>query len=312
MNKNDILRLRDTDIEQVAQRLGIGVKNHKSLCPFHDDSRPSLTFNHNRYRCWACGAHGDVIDLVMRYTCRTFQEACQWLASEYGLGSETTLAPPRPAAKPAPTFDARRYEPYLRHRKLSDRARSFLFDERLIDPRVVEWCRLSSWRDRGGVEWLQIPYFDPKGHLIGMQRRNLSRQTPFGSALDPSQPRFRFPAGSRCSIYNLPIVNCLHEGDELWIAEGPSDCWAMLSDGHKALAIPSATMLKKEDSLFLQRLVTDRNLSVRAWPDHDEAGEKLFAQLQDILPIIVDARTIENHKDYAEAYVAARSLDRLG
>lgn len=31
--------------------------------------------------------------------------------------------------------------------------------------------------------------------------------------------------------------------DELWITEGCSDCWAMPSDGHKAIAIPSATLL---------------------------------------------------------------------
>ena len=31
--------------------------------------------------------------------------------------------------------------------------------------------------------------------------------------------------------------------DELWITEGCSDCWAMPSAGHKAIAIPSATLL---------------------------------------------------------------------
>ena len=34
-------------------------------------------------------------------------------------------------------------------------------------------------------------------------------------------------------------------GEALFITEGPSDCWAMLSAGHKAIAIPSATLLTK-------------------------------------------------------------------
>ena len=29
-------RLRDLPIEEVAQRLGLTVKQHKCLCPFHD------------------------------------------------------------------------------------------------------------------------------------------------------------------------------------------------------------------------------------------------------------------------------------
>ena len=36
-------QLKATPIEGVAERLGLRVERHKALCPFHDDSRPSLT-----------------------------------------------------------------------------------------------------------------------------------------------------------------------------------------------------------------------------------------------------------------------------
>ena len=67
MNRFDIQNLRDLPIEKVAERLGLVVARHKALCPFHDDSHPSLTFNtvRNTYRCYACGAHGGPIDLAM-------------------------------------------------------------------------------------------------------------------------------------------------------------------------------------------------------------------------------------------------------
>lgn len=48
-------RLRDLPIEQVAERAGLHVERHKSLCPFHDDHRPSLTFHarSNTFRCFS-------------------------------------------------------------------------------------------------------------------------------------------------------------------------------------------------------------------------------------------------------------------
>ena len=116
----------------------------------------------------------------------------------------------------------------------SPAAKQFLFDERKIDPRVVRWCRLSSWKDKKGVNWLTIPYFDQEGNLTGVQYRNLE---PGGT------PRFRFPYGSRCGIYNLQVLPLLRPDEPLFITEGCSDCWAMLSAGHKAIAIPSATLL---------------------------------------------------------------------
>ena len=79
-------------------------------------------------------------------------------------------------------------------------------------------------------------------------------------------PRFRFPCGSQCGIYNLPVLNLLKPGDELYIAEGCSDCWSLLSAGHKAIAIPSATLLTKKDK---EQLLT---LNPTPFPSPKERG----------------------------------------
>ena len=78
MNPDTILRLRSLPIEGVAERLGLRVARHKSLCPFHDDHHASLTFNtrRNTYRCFACDAHGGTIDLVMNRLHKSFPDAC--------------------------------------------------------------------------------------------------------------------------------------------------------------------------------------------------------------------------------------------
>ena len=82
MEKYELQKLRDLPIEGVAERLGLTVKMHKSLCPFHDDHHASMSFkvSKNTYRCFVCGASGGPIDLVMRHLNFDFKAACRWLA----------------------------------------------------------------------------------------------------------------------------------------------------------------------------------------------------------------------------------------
>ena len=245
LSKFNIQKLQDLPIEQVAEALGLQVSHHKALCPFHADKHPSLTFHHgrNRYRCFVCDARGGTIDLVMRFLNKPFLEACRWLADENNLVvSLNPVAEPVEAPKP---FDANRYQRFFARPFLSEEARKFLYDERHLDARVIRWCRLTSWKDKQGVPWLQIPYYDRQGHLIGIQNRNL---------IKGATPRFRFPTGAQCSIYNLPVLNLLKPGEPLFLTEGCSDCWSMLSVGHKAIAIPSATLLTRKDEEILGTL----------------------------------------------------------
>ena len=295
MDRLELQKLRDLPIEGVAERLGLQVKRHKALCPFHDDHHASLSFHvrRNTYRCFVCGAHGGTIDLVMRYLNKDFLDACRWLGGESCKRSEYY----ENSENPEGSFDASRYERFFEHPWLSDKARLFLFDERRLDERVVRWCRLSSWRDRKGVDWLQIPYYDREGHLVGIQNRNLVK-----GAL----PRFRFPQGSQCSIYNLPVLNRLRPHEPLYITEGCSDCWAMLSAGHKAIAIPSATLLKPKDVKLLSSLNAELSTQFHMYPDRDAPGERLFLQLQKVLPNLEHHQLPMDCKDFGEYYSISR------
>lgn len=174
LDRLTLQRLRDLPIEQVAERVGLRVERHKSLCPFHDDHRPSLTFHarSNTFRCFSCGARGGPIDLVMRRLGMSFPEACQWLDGGVRI-DPLPLSRPRPREEAYKPFDAARYARFFEHPWLSDPARQFLFQERRLDPRVVAWCRLTSWTDRHGTHWLQTPYYDTNMRLVGLQNRNL-------------------------------------------------------------------------------------------------------------------------------------------
>jgi DNA primase len=291
MQKYDIEKLRSLPCEGVAQRLGLTVKRHKALCLFHNDHTPSMTFKKNKFKCWSCGESGDAISLVEKVLNKDFLDACRWLADENNI--ILTEYQPKEVESPKP-FDASRYERFFERPWLNEEARKFLYDERRIDPRVVRWCRLTSWKDRQGVPWLQIPYYDREGRLVGVQNRNLVRG---------ATPRFRFPQGAECGIYNLPVLNLLKPGDALYITEGCSDCWAMLSAGHKAIAIPSATLLTRKDVEQLSIINSQLSINFGMYPDRDEPGERLFLQLQQVLPNLVHHQLPPDCKDYSEFYV---------
>ena len=305
MDRLELQKLRDLPIEGVAERLGLRVTRHKALCPFHDDRHPSLSFkvSKNTYRCFVCGASGGTIDLVMRHLHVDFKEACRWLADEHNIILDEWQPKCTIGSVPLCSFDASRYERFFERPFLNDEARHFLFEERRIDPRVVHWCRLTSWRDKQGVPWLQTPYYDREGRLVGVQNRNLVKG---------ATPRFRFPQGSRCGIYNLPVLNLLRPGEQLFITEGCSDCWAMLSAGHKAIAIPSATLLTKQDVELLSTLSSPRGgregvASFHMYPDRDAPGERLFLQLQQVLPSLQHHQLPPDCKDFSDYYLARKT-----
>ena len=359
----------------------------------------------NSCRCYVCmGNSLGTIDLVMRYLGKDFLSACRWLAEEHQVqleedrkreGSSSSLSSEASSSESSSaggsssggssadgsssggsssgstsgkssSFDASRYARFFEHPWLNEAARRFLFEERKIDWRVVNWCRLTSWTDKKGVNWLQIPYFDMEGRLIGIQNRNLDyRKTPTetkglaaektatdftdaslsaeakglvagkmptdftddtdaslsaeaeglaagktptdftddtDASLSAETPRFRFPYGARCSIYNLPVVKRLQMGERLFITEGCSDCWAMLSAGHKAIAIPSATLLKPDDKKWLAEIGSQLKINWHMFPDKDAPGEQLFLQLKEILPSLVHHQLPPGCKDFSEYY----------
>lgn len=51
-------------------------RNYVALCPWHDDSRPSLQINPERqsWKCWVCDIGGDIFSFVMKLEGVSFPE----------------------------------------------------------------------------------------------------------------------------------------------------------------------------------------------------------------------------------------------
>ena len=62
-------------------------KNFFGVCPFHADHSPSMSVSREKqiYRCFSCGASGNVITFLMNYENITFVEALKKLADKAGI-----------------------------------------------------------------------------------------------------------------------------------------------------------------------------------------------------------------------------------
>ena len=302
MNKIDLDEIRATHIEEVAENLGIGIVRHMALCPFHNDKHPSLHFDlkKNRYKCFACGASGNVIDLVMRYNNMEFKEAINWIGNKEVNTAKDNAYEKKESREEA--VDIEYLEVLMKNVCINEDAARFLFDERRIDSRVVEWCGLTSVSsDTPCWRWgkafydapsLLIPYRDVDGKLLTVQGRYLGKE---------KKPRFKFPHGSQAGMYNKQVIATLKKGDELWITEGPSDCWAMMSAGRKAVAIPSATSLTAGDLKLLGDGL-QKGVSLHMAPDNDRPGMELFKTLKRHFPDLQGHVLPDGVKDFGEMW----------
>lgn len=179
INKFDIQKLRELDILQVADLLGMGLRNKRALCIHHDDHHPSLAFNvrKNTCHCYSCGFSADTIGLVRERLNLGFSEACRWLADHFDVyiadehrdthrkdvkkavtASERRMASLRAhfaethvshgcpsSAYVAPSsVDVEFYQQMFRQMHLSESGRRFLFEERLLSPEALKVCQIVS------------------------------------------------------------------------------------------------------------------------------------------------------------------------
>ncbi len=70
-------------------------RGYVGLCPWHDDSRPSLQVNPERqsFKCWVCDIGGDVFSFIMQMEGISFREALEMLAERAGIELKDRPAP---------------------------------------------------------------------------------------------------------------------------------------------------------------------------------------------------------------------------
>ena len=112
----------------------------KAVCPFHNDTRPSLNIDPRwqNFKCWACGKHGDVFTFVQEMEKVDFREAREILARRANINLSSDPGPNLERLKllDAMRLAEERYQECLFDSPLAELARHYL-GERKLDGKMV-------------------------------------------------------------------------------------------------------------------------------------------------------------------------------
>lgn len=233
---------RDLPIPFVLEAHGIAVTpdggKYVALCPFHDDSNPSLDVygeGLERFGCYPCGAQGDVLDLIRRLDgTEDFPTTLDRADSYLGLLIEQKWEGPKAGAPKAP-FDFEAARETAHAAELADPLPFYEFlaakvarGDAGLEAADPDWL----WRYyRLGARGPQliIPYYDRAGQLVTYKYRTVESKALSAAGSDFSDVLY---AEWRDTDTTLPVVLC----------EGESDVWAAqtaMGEEWIALGIPT-------------------------------------------------------------------------
>jgi DNA primase len=133
-----------------------------ALCPWHDDSKPSLQVNPARqiWKCWVCNIGGDIFSFVMQHEGVDFREALKLLADRAGIelkqyAQAKPVTPGSPDDKvallQAAAWAEEQFHQFLLKAPDAEVARNYL-EDRSITPESVEKFRIGFCPDN--FTWL--------------------------------------------------------------------------------------------------------------------------------------------------------------
>ena len=314
-------------IIDIAIRLGLNIdKNNKSICPFHNDKNPSLSFNikDNYYHCFSCGASGDNIKLVQELLHCNFNEAIEFITGNkykaIKLDNKIDKQFNKNISNIYKTFidllDNKEALKYLQERCISKKQiienkiknlpkekkeqyniiRKLLYiynEESLIKSGIVAKSKefdnlyLFHYKHR-----LIIPYFDIDGENINsIQGRSIDEEI---------KPKYLFNKYAKDSIYNIHKLSNIKD---IIICEGVIDALSLERLGYCAIAIAGVSKIN-----ILEQYDILKKYNIYSFSDNDKAGKKLIKDIYKLDnykgAFLIDSFTKDNNiKDINELLV---------
>jgi DNA primase len=271
-----------------------GTQRYMGLCPFHSEKTPSFTVHvvHQFYKCFSCGAGGDVVKFVMEKEGIGFYEALKLLADRYGipmpkrsqyadedsklrgaifqmheLAQENFRAHLNsPAGEAARAYLARRgvtpetAEQFaLGYSDRSGRALLRLFEQRSFPAAQMDQAGLVGTRQDGSRyerfrNRLMFPIHNESGKIIGFGGRALA--SPEGT---PDEPKYlnspETPIYKKSYVlYNLHRAKeAIRKDDRVILVEGYMDAIGVTAAGFPGVVASCGTSLTTQQVQALKR-----------------------------------------------------------
>lgn len=288
------------------------------LCPWHDDSRPSLQVNPERqtFRCWVCDVGGDVFNFVMRMERVEFREALEQLADRAGITLARTRnalpADAKATLRRALEWAAERFRDCLARGPEAAAARDYVA-RRGLAPATVERFQLgfapAAWdwllrqaatagfsaadlvriglavERQGGTGHYDrfrgrviFPIRDPQGRCVAFGGRVLPGADADAAKYINSPETPLFSKSSM--LYGLDTArDAIARSRRAVVVEGYTDCLAARQAGIDDVVAVLGTALGSRHAALLRRYA-DRIVLVL---DGDEAGRRRADEVLDVL-----------------------------
>ena len=267
-----------------------GTQRYMGLCPFHSEKTPSFTVHvvHQFYKCFSCGAGGDVVKFVMEKEGISFYEALKLLAERYGipmpkrsqyadedsklrgaiyqmheLAQENFRAHlDGPAGEAARGYLARRgvtpetAEQFgLGYSDRSGRALLRLLEQRNFPAAQMDQAGLVGKRQDGSMydrfrNRLMFPIHNESGKIIGFGGRALTAEDEPKYLNSPETPIYK----KSYVLYNLHRAKeAIRKDDRVILVEGYMDAIGVTAAGFRGVVASCGTALTAQQVQALKR-----------------------------------------------------------
>ncbi len=283
-------------------------KNFVGVCPFHDDTSPSMFVSPDKqiYKCFACGASGNVFTFVQNYENIEFKQAVKKVADltgqkVEGLASEVfnKYVDPEKEVLYKIFEDLTKYYMYLLKSTDGKEALDYLRN-RGIDDTIIEEFQIgfSPVDSRASIKFLQnkgyknddiikagigafkngevydmysgritFPLCDSYGRVIAYSARKISK--------DPNEAKYR-NTNETILFHKSDVLYHYHKADKtarkdgfVYVLEGFMDVIALYRIGIKSAVAIMGTALTQEHIKLLKKL----NCEIRMSLDGDLPGQ---------------------------------------
>lgn len=279
-------------------------RNYFGVCPFHDDNHPSMSVSKEKqiYKCFSCGATGNVFNFIMDYENISFKEALSKIAKMSGISID--IGEIREKSNPYQkmyeaydiafkfyqnninTTEGKEAREYLKKRNIDDTiikefgiglslSKRDLLTKMLIkkgfEQNVLSDSGLLSFNDGGYfdmyVRRIMFPLCDSSGKVVGFSGRIYNGEDISKYINTRETPIFK--KGELLYNYHRAKEEA-KKSKTIIIMEGFMDVIRASTVGIKNVVATMGTAVTKEQALLMKRLASNIILCF----DGDAAGAK--------------------------------------
>ena len=277
---------------------------YRCKCFIHGGDNPqSLAFfpDTNRFYCFACGAHGNIINLVMERDGCTFDQAVHTLCDDFGLTIDDS-------------------DDYRQHRSITEKNEVWVRGMQKNLDTVVGYLHKRGLTDETIAAYglgyspklkaLAIPMYDAWKRPVAFLYRFFDKKPKYKNS---KNVKGLFTKGE--FLFGLPQAQKnLRDTKTLMLAEGSFDCMSAVQQGLCCVAYCGISVTRSHVELIKEVLQPVANSRVVLCPDNDGKASKFVRRARDLFRrfapkiVVKVARIPDGCKDFNDMLVAGRSI----